>query len=77
MKARIERPHPDYPFVWVRAKIDSQNRWTQQTGHIFGAVLAKKGITILGEWEADGKDLRAPALIEDEHVKPKKRRPSK
>lgn len=74
MRARIIQPHPDYPLVWVRAPIDSQNRWTEQTGHIFGAALAKRGITLLGEWEADDNELKAPALIEDEHVKPKRPR---
>lgn len=74
MRVWIERPHPDYPFVWVRTVINSQNRWTEKTGPILELALADRGITLLGEWATDSTDLKAPALLEDEHVKPKKRR---
>lgn len=72
MQIRIERPDSEYPLVWVHVPIDS----TLESEGIYRALEGCR-ITLLGRWRphiSKGKveSLKAPGLLEDEHVKPKK-----
>lgn len=75
MQIQVRRPHPDYPFVWVHIPVTNEARATPQKAAETNKFLHDVGITLLGKWEAVGPhDLRAPALLEEEHVKPPKKR---
>lgn len=68
MKIEIKRPNPVYPLVYVHIPV-THNAFD------LAYVLNQNQITVLGQWEANGDGgYRAPALLEDEHVKPKMRR---
>lgn len=71
MRIKIEKPHPDYPFAYVHVDLG-----TDIDGKNFGDVLVNHGLTLLGRWtiytKDDRSEFRAPVLLEDEHVKPKK-----
>lgn len=73
MKLKLVKPHPDYPFAWLH--VDLKTDIDQGS---FGDILANRRLTLLGRWTIYTKDghseFRAPVLLEDEHVKPKKRR---
>jgi hypothetical protein len=67
MKIEIKRPNEDYPLVFVHIPI-THNEVD------LDILLAQSRITVLGKWESDGEGgYKAPALLEDEHVKPKKK----
>ena len=67
MKIEIKRPNPDYPLVYVHIPITHNEVDVD-------VVLAQSRITVLGRWEQDGEGgYKAPALLEDEHIKPKKK----
>jgi hypothetical protein len=75
MQIEVKRPHPDYPFVWVHIRVSNEARATPKKAAETDKFLADVGITLLGKWEAvDQNDLRAPALLEEEHTKPPKKR---
>lgn len=72
MKIKLVRPDPDYPFAYahVDLKTDIDN---------LGDILAIHKLTLLGRWTVhtpaeDFPVFRAPVLLEDEHVKPRKLR---
>lgn len=67
MKIEIRRPNQNYPLVNVHIPV-SYNEVDVDV------ILAQSRITLLGRWEQDGEGgYKAPALLEDEHVKPKKK----
>lgn len=66
MKIEIKRPNEDYPLVFVHIP--------KATNEVdLDILLAHNRVTILGMWEADGDGYKAPGLLEDEHIKPKKK----
>ena len=69
MKIEIKRPNPDYPLVYVHIPVTHNEVDVD-------VILAQNRITVLGNWEQDSDGgYKAPALLEDEHVKPKKTGP--
>lgn len=67
MKIEIKRPNQDYPLVYVHIPVTHNEIDVD-------VVLAQSRVTLLGRWEQDGEGgYKAPALLEDEHVKPKKK----
>ncbi|QPX71441.1 hypothetical protein SscP1EGY_43 [Streptomyces phage SscP1EGY] len=67
MKIELKRPSSDYPLVYVHIPAN-------HNAFDLAYVLNQNRITVLGQWEADGEGgYKAPALLEDEHVKPKKK----
>jgi hypothetical protein len=71
----LKRPDPRYPFVWVHIQVSNESRTTPKKAADTDQFLSDVGITLLGKWEAvDEHDMRAPALLEGEHVKPPKKR---
>lgn len=74
MKIKIERPHPDYPLVEIIIDVT-----TSLDDETLSDILASHRISLLGRWKpytiVTGQTfLKAPGLLEDEHVKPKGRR---
>lgn len=70
MKIEIRRPNQNYPLVNVHIPV-THNEVD------LDVMLAQSRITLLGRWEQDGEGgYVAPALLEDEHVKPPKKRTS-
>ncbi|AWN05903.1 hypothetical protein SEA_CRICKO_38 [Streptomyces phage CricKo] len=74
MQIKVIRPHPDYPLVHVHIPLTVDTERED-----LADILAASRMTLLGRWEpniAQGKveGMKAPALLEDEHVKPKKTR---
>lgn len=75
MRIEICQPHPDYPFAWVNLVTE-----VSATDEQIEKVLTKNSITILAPWEThvfstvDKKGWRAPALLEDQHTKPRKKK---
>lgn len=78
MIIKIEKPHPDYPFAWIYV-----DEFVDVEGEKLKDTLTKIDVTLLGPWEyclsiASGglgvDQRRAPILLEDEHVKPSKKR---
>ncbi|QAY17160.1 hypothetical protein SEA_MADAMATO_42 [Streptomyces phage Madamato] len=74
MRIEIKRPDPDYPIVWVHVPLTTD---IDHSG--IGHILEEKRITLLGRWgthmeKGNATTFRAPALLEDEHEKPRKRR---
>lgn len=73
MKIEIRRLDTEYPLVDVHVDIT-----TDVDRPDLAEVLSKNRITLLGRWKPhtnkDGHILgvKAPALLEDEHVKPRK-----
>ncbi|AOZ64907.1 hypothetical protein SEA_MAYA_42 [Streptomyces phage Maya] len=74
MQAKVEQPDPNYPLVWVTATPNAIEAGIAD-------ILEKKRITLLGMWGPDENNTpgirMAPALLEDEHTKPPKRRTRK
>jgi len=74
MQAKIERPDPNYPLVWVTVTPNAIEAGISD-------ILEKKRITLLGMWGPDSNNTPgirvAPALLEDERKKPTKRRTRK
>ena len=67
MKIEIKRPDKNYPLVYVHIPVTHNDVDVE-------VILAQSRVTLLGRWEQDGEGgYRAPALLEDEHVKPKKK----
>lgn len=74
MKIKLVKPHSDYPFAWMHVDV-SVNTDREDLGDI----LAENCITLLGRWEphmSNGvvESVKAPVLMEDEHIKPQKKR---
>ncbi|WPJ30653.1 hypothetical protein [Streptomyces phage Psst1] len=74
MQIKIERPDPDYPIVWVHVPLTTN---VDHSG--IAHILEEKRITLLGRWgthieKGSATGFKAPALLEDEHKKPTKRR---
>lgn len=77
MQIKIVRPNTDFPLVWVHVPLH-----TNTDSNDVSKTLEKKRVSLLGRWEIDvqqGKTegFKAPALLEDEHVKPRKGRPKR
>jgi hypothetical protein len=67
MKIEIKRPNEKYPLVYVHIPVTHNEVDVD-------VILAQSRISLLGRWEPDGEGgYKAPALLEDEHVKPKKK----
>ena len=78
MRIELNRPHPDYPLGWVSVSIRHKSVDPEKFGFDVSMVLANRNITIIGPWETvsiEGAvvNIKAPVLLEDEHVKPRKR----
>lgn len=69
MRIEIRQPNPEYPFAYL--VVDSAVN--TPTVDVMG-ILLDKGITLLGPWERTESFLKAPVLLEYEHVKPRKKR---
>lgn len=72
MQIKIVRPNTDFPLVWIHVPL-----YTNTDGEDMSKVLEKNRMSLLGRWEIDtqgGKTegFKAPALLEDEHIKPRK-----
>lgn len=72
MKIEIRRRSPEFPLVDVHVDVT-----TDLDRPDIAEILLKNRITLLGRWEPHVKDghirgVKAPALLEDEHVKPRK-----
>jgi hypothetical protein len=79
MIIKISKPHPDYPFAWVHVPIGTD---IDPDHGPLTDIFERNQITLLGRWESHMVDgaidsLKAPVLLEDEHVKPPKRRSRK
>lgn len=79
MMIEVMRPNPGYPMVWVRAYGISKRKLVDLSD-----ILTNRRITLLGPWEEVTAaqfggtrgvwgSFRAPGLLEDEHVKPRKK----
>lgn len=67
MKIEIRRPNEKYPLVNVHIPVTHNEVDVD-------VILTQSRITLLGRWEQDGEGgYVAPALLEDEHIKPKKK----
>lgn len=78
MRIEIKRPHPGFPLAWVFASVPYKSVDSEKFGFDASMMLIKRNITIIGPWEiVSTKDgvvtVKAPVLLEDEHVKPRKR----
>lgn len=74
MQIKIVRPNIEFPLVWIHVPLHANT-----DGEDVSKVLDKKRVSLLGRWELDNQNgktegFKAPALLEDEHVKPTKRR---
>jgi hypothetical protein len=72
VKITIERPDPKYPLVWVYIPVHS----SLESEGIYRAIESAR-ITLLGRWEPHNsggriESFKAPGLLENEHVKPRK-----
>jgi hypothetical protein len=77
MRIEIKQPYPERPLVWVHVPIEIN---AESAGVL--DILTEKRITILGRWEPHIEKgtvvgMKTPALLEDEHVKPRKTRTTK
>lgn len=73
MKIEIKQPHPDYPYAHAHVGIQ-----VDTDGAELSDILASHRLTLLGPWTADKdgvtvKGFMAPVLLEDEHIKPRKK----
>ncbi|QEQ93905.1 hypothetical protein SEA_KARDASHIAN_40 [Streptomyces phage Kardashian] len=77
MQIKIARPHPDYPLAYVHV---SPNTNLDRPDLV--EILENNRLTILGRWEphmvgTSMDSFKAPVLLEDEHVKPRKKAAAK
>jgi hypothetical protein len=78
MRIELKRPHPDYPFGWVSVSVGYKSVDPEKFGFDTAMVLIDRNITMLGPWETVSTEgsvitLKAPVLLEDEHIKPRKK----
>jgi hypothetical protein len=78
MKIEIKQPNPDFPLAWVHATTDYKKD-PEKLGFDIAMVLAEQRVTLLGLWETVSIEgtivvIKAPALLEDQHIKPAKKR---
>lgn len=79
MKIKLTKPHAEYPFAWVEVETDYKKDDPDKLGFDLAVVLDKHRITLLGPWATVSSSgsvvsMKAPALLEDEHIKPPKKR---
>lgn len=77
MKIEIKQPHSDYPYAYAHVGIQ-----VDTDGVELSDILTNNRLTLLGPWTADKdgvtvKGFVAPVLLEDEHVKPRKKAATK
>lgn len=77
MRIEIRKPYPERPLVWIHVPIDIN---AESVG--VQDILDEKRITILGRWEPHSEkgvivSMKTPALLEDQHEKPRKKRTSR
>lgn len=73
MRIKIVRPYLEHPLVWLHVSTDTDPECVGVLG-----VLEDRRITLLGPWEKNVVDgiaegSKAPALLEDDHTKPRKK----
>lgn len=82
MKIELKQPDPEFPLVWVYAYSDYRTKDAEGISQDLYLVLKGRRITLLAQWELHEVKgtiviIKAPALLEDEHVKLPKRRSKK
>uniref|UniRef100_A0AAU7GZ00 Uncharacterized protein n=1 Tax=Streptomyces phage Scarif TaxID=3158858 RepID=A0AAU7GZ00_9CAUD len=70
----VTRPDNDYPLAYVRVDLR-----TDVEREDLNDILANRRLTLIGRWKPEVVNgttvgLMAPVLIEDDHVKPRKKR---
>lgn len=72
MRIEVIKPNPDFPLAYLHVDL-----FTNTDREDFSDILAKNRLTLLGRWEPHhiggvAQGLKAPVLLEDEHVKPRR-----
>jgi hypothetical protein len=78
MKFKIVQPHPNFPLAYVHIRVSTQTPWGEKQSGQLESALKNRRISVIGRWEVindlNGDNMRIPVLLEDEHVKPAKRK---
>lgn len=77
MQISVIQPDKDYPLAYVRVDLN-----TDVDREDLNEVLAERRLTLLGRWKPEVLNgttvgLKVPVLVEDEHIKPRKKRITK